>query len=88
MQKMRKVWFAGRREGKRKPLNIGSAQSPKKAGNKPRTRNSIGKPLLGPPFVLVDIVFGDQIDRNKCQLLIRFFTIENIAANVDSFFRH
>src|SRR5580692_2525231 len=52
-------------------------------------RNSrIGRSLLGPAFVLVDIFFGDQVDRNKGEFLSRLFTIHNIVTNVDRFARH
>src|SRR5580700_6604662 len=53
-------------------------------------RNSrIGRSLLlGPAFVLVDIVFGDQFNRNEGEFLSRLFTIHNIVTNVDRFARH
>src|ERR1700738_2317077 len=44
--------------------------------------------LLGPAFVLVDIVFGDQVYRDEGKFLSRLFTIHTIVTNLDCFPGH
>src|ERR1700721_35223 len=39
-------------------------------------------PLLGPTFVLVDIVFSDQVDRDEGEILRRLFAIHDVVTDV------
>src|SRR5580692_1828507 len=44
--------------------------------------------LLGPAFVLVDIVFGDQVYRDEGEFLSWLLSIHNIVTNLDRFPGH
>src|SRR6476660_4916088 len=52
-----------------------------------RTSRS-GRSLLGLAFVLVDIFFGNQIDRDEGERLSRLFPVDNVVTNLDGFTRH
>src|SRR5580704_7350349 len=48
----------------------------------------IGRALLCPAFVLVDIFFGDQVYRNQGECLIRLFPVQDIVPNLHGFAGH
>src|SRR6516162_11505753 len=50
--------------------------------------SSMGPALLCPAFVLVDIVFGDQVYRYQSKRLLGLLAVKNIVAYVNGFFRH
>src|ERR1700738_4394852 len=44
--------------------------------------------LLGPAFILVDIVFGNQVDRDQGEFLRWLLAIDNIVTNFDRLTGH
>src|SRR6476646_4870956 len=45
-------------------------------------------PLLGPAFILVDIFFGDQVDRDEGEILCWLLAIDDVVPNLDRFAGH
>src|SRR3984893_13127061 len=63
------------------------ARTPGKLLLIPRT-SRIGRSLLGPAFVLVDLFFGDQIHRYEGKRLLRLLPIHDVVADLDGLARH